>query len=139
MSFVRREPPEALTVQVIEPPKRGRRESPTERHHREWVEGLTQPYIPMLKETDMKRTEILDAAKEIITKDRHDTHGEAEDSFAQIAGAWSWYLSRPVTAFDVAQMMVLFKVARMKHNPLHQDSAVDACGYAALAGEIAQR
>lgn len=139
MSFVRREPPEALTVQVIEPPKRGRRESPTERHHREWAEGLAQPHTPMLKDTDMKRAEILDAAKEIITKDRHDTHGAAEDSFAQIAGAWSWYLSRPVTAFDVAQMMVLFKIARMKHNPRLVDNAVDQVGYSALAGEIAQR
>ena len=114
-------------------------ETPTARHHREWAEGLSNLPQQIHRSPVVNRSEILDAAKEIITKDRQNTHGDAEDSFAQIAGAWAWYLGRPLTAYDVAQMMVLFKVARMKHNPSHTDSAVDACGYAALAGEIAQR
>lgn len=90
----------------------------------------------------MNRTEILQTANEYITKDRAATHGEAEDSFAQIAAAWTWWLndrlSAPVTAYDVAMMMVLFKLARAKGNPQHIDSAIDGCGYLAIAGEIAQ-
>ena len=87
----------------------------------------------------MKRAEILDTAKEYVTKDRAATHGEAEDSFACIAKYWSVYTGKPISAYDVAVMMALFKVARMTGNPTHLDSAVDACGYAALAGEIAGR
>jgi hypothetical protein len=33
-------------------------------------------------------------------------------------------------------MMVLFKIARIKANPDHVDSYVDAAGYLAIAGEI---
>jgi hypothetical protein len=33
-------------------------------------------------------------------------------------------------------MMTLLKLARMKSNPAHIDSPVDAAAYAALAGEI---
>jgi hypothetical protein len=38
--------------------------------------------------------------------------------------------------FDVAMMMTLFKIARIKGNPDHIDSYIDAAGYLAIAGEI---
>lgn len=89
----------------------------------------------------MNRSDILDTAKTYITADRAATHGAAEDSFNAIAASWEVWLSirkpGPLNAFDVACMMTLFKLARMAGNPGHIDSAVDAAGYAALAGEIA--
>ena len=89
----------------------------------------------------MKRGDILDTAKTYVTKDRAATHGSAENSFHAIGGAWDWWDSvrkpGPYSAFDVACMMTLFKLARMAGNPGHADSAIDAVGYAALAGEIA--
>ena len=85
----------------------------------------------------MNRTEILDAARQAITVDRAATHGEAENTFGLIAAYWSAHLDCEVTAGDVAQLMVLFKVARMKANPGHADNYVDAVGYAAIAGELA--
>ncbi|WP_296223083.1 DUF6378 domain-containing protein, partial [uncultured Sphingomonas sp.] len=93
----------------------------------------------------MTRADILDAAKACITVDRAATHGAAEDSFAWIAGHWNWWLQdklepgASITLYDVAQMMVGFKQARAKGNPAHGDNHVDAAGYVALAGEIAQR
>lgn len=91
----------------------------------------------------MNRSEILDTAKEYVTRDRAATHGDAEDNFTQIAEVWTWWLSErlrdPVTAYDVAQMMSLFKKARAKANKAHLDNAIDDVGYSALAGEIAQR
>jgi hypothetical protein len=45
------------------------------------------------------------------------------------------YLERPLTARDVAWLMVLLKVAREIHAP-HEDNPVDVAGYAALAGEL---
>ena len=85
----------------------------------------------------MNRTDILDAARQAITVDRAATHGEAENTFGLIAAYWSAHLDCEVTAGDVAQLMVLFKVARMKANPGHADNYVDAVGYAAIAGELA--
>lgn len=90
----------------------------------------------------MNRTEILQTANEYITKDRAATHGRAEENFAQIAAVWTWWLnerlSAPVTAYDVAQMMSLFKKARSKGNRRHIDSAIDDAAYTAIAGEIGQ-
>ncbi len=84
----------------------------------------------------MNRQAILRAAEQAITVDRANTHGSAENNFGVIAAYWSAHLDCAVTAHDVGVMMTLFKLARMKANPRHDDNAVDACGYAALAGEI---
>ena len=84
----------------------------------------------------MNRTEILNKANEIICKDRQATHGEAENSFADIANLWSAYLHREINSRDVAMMMVMLKIVRYKKNPSHLDNAIDLCGYAAIAGEL---
>jgi hypothetical protein len=83
------------------------------------------------------RASVLHLAEQAITVDRAATHGKAEDSFGLIAAYWSAHLGTNVTAHDVGVMMGLFKAARIKGNPAHQDSYVDAAGYFALAAEIA--
>nr|DAK94186.1 MAG TPA: hypothetical protein [Caudoviricetes sp.] len=50
---------------------------------------------------------------------------------------WTAYTGNDISPVDVAQMMILLKVARAKGNPKHQDNWVDMAGYAACAGEIA--
>ncbi len=85
----------------------------------------------------MDRAEILDTAKAYVTKDRAATHGDAERNFETIAAMWSAYLGAPVEAHDVAAMMVLLKVSRVKSNPGHADNWVDGAGYFACGGEIA--
>lgn len=85
----------------------------------------------------MIRTEILTAANAHITKDRQATHGDAKNSFGLIAAYWTAHLDHAVTAQDVAVMMTLFKCARINGNPAHRDSYEDACGYLAIAGELA--
>lgn len=85
----------------------------------------------------MTRAEILAEASRIVTTDRNNQYGEPENLFGLIAAFWSTHLDHPVSAHDVAVMMGLMKCARMKANPQHTDSAVDACGYMAIAGEIA--
>jgi hypothetical protein len=85
----------------------------------------------------MKRSEILDTAKQYVNVDRAAAHGDAERNFSMIALFWSAHLDHPVTAADVAVMMTLMKLARIKANPAHLDSWVDGCGYLACGGEIA--
>ena len=86
---------------------------------------------------EMSRSLILDTAKEYVTKDRANTHGDAERNFGLIAAYWSAHLDANVTATDVAIMMTLMKLARAKANPAHADNWVDGCGYLACGGEIA--
>jgi hypothetical protein len=83
------------------------------------------------------RSEILDTAREYVTQDRAATHGDAERNFELIADYWSAHLDMNITASDVAVMMTLLKIARIRSNPRNGDNWVDACGYMACGGEIA--
>lgn len=82
------------------------------------------------------RAQILREAETVITKNRQDQYGNAEDCFGDIAALWTTYFRRTFTAHDVAMAMVLMKVARIKANPKHRDSTLDAIGYLALADEM---
>jgi hypothetical protein len=83
----------------------------------------------------MKRAEVLDVAKQCVTKDRAADHGEMEDNFRLIAKYWSAHLDCNVEPQDVGVMMALLKAARAKSNPFHHDNYVDAAGYMACAAE----
>ncbi len=85
------------------------------------------------------RGQVLDTAKEYVTKDRAADHGNMEDNFNTIAAYWSVHLGVTVDATDVAVMMTLLKAARIKSNPKHPDNWVDACGYMACGGEIVSK
>jgi len=85
----------------------------------------------------MLRSEILDTAKQYVNVDRAATHGDAERNFGVIASYWSAHLDVAISTADVAIMMTLMKLARIKANPAHVDSWVDGCGYLACGGEIA--
>lgn len=84
----------------------------------------------------MKKDEVLDTAKAYICGPREETYGSAADNFGRIARLWSVYLSAPVTASDVACMMILLKMSRLNTTPDHMDSWVDIAGYAACGGEV---
>lgn len=85
----------------------------------------------------MTRDETLAAARRIVSEDRQATHGGPEQSFATIADLWTAYLDHAIGPADVAAMMALLKIARLKANPKHADSWIDLAGYAACGAEVA--
>jgi hypothetical protein len=85
----------------------------------------------------MRASEVCHLAAELITGSRAEQHGEAKETHSNIAALWSAYLNRPITARDVALMMVLLKIARTKTNACNIDNFVDAAGYAGIAAELA--
>lgn len=88
----------------------------------------------------MNRSEFLKEAEQIICNDRSGQYGQPEDNFGKIAEYWTLYLNIQVTAKDVAIMMALFKVARIQTaKTFKADSWVDAIGYLACGGEIAEK
>jgi hypothetical protein len=87
---------------------------------------------------------ILREAADIVDGQRNKTHGARERSFQAIADFWNVYLEhsprRPVlSSIDVAQMMVLLKIARSLTGEPIADHFVDAAGYSGVAGELAAR
>lgn len=85
----------------------------------------------------MTRAEILDKAKDCVCGQREQDYGKPEDNFATIAALWSAYKGTEFSAEDVAVMMALMKIARIKTGTATDDCFVDLAGYAACGGEIA--
>ena len=83
-----------------------------------------------------RRGRVLFKASRIINGERQTEYGNPEDSFAVIAKYWSVYLGKPISASDVAMMMVLFKIAREQNGAGKEDNIIDACGYLALYGDM---
>jgi hypothetical protein len=93
----------------------------------------------------MKRDQVLDKAKSLISGDRQEDYGDAAQSFNDIAAGWNIIVSRaikqngkfaPLSPTHVALMMDWLKTTRLLNDTSHQDSWVDKAGYSALGAEI---
>lgn len=85
----------------------------------------------------MTRKECLEQAMGCVLRDRNNEYGKPENSFDLIADLWTAYTGHVFIGSDVAAMMALLKLARLKRNARHLDSAVDLAGYAACFAECA--
>lgn len=86
----------------------------------------------------MTRKEILAAAESCVCGDRDKQYGAPEDSFAAIADLWNAYILRKtrLSPKDVANMLILMKVARNLCGREKDDNWVDIAGYAACGAEV---
>ena len=72
-----------------------------------------------------------------MCKDRAEEHGDAHDNFATTAKYWNAHLGIDwIEPSDVAIMMAMLKMARLRQNIENKDNYVDVCGYMALGGEM---
>ena len=74
---------------------------------------------------------ILDKAATAVYGERAATYGHPRENFQRIADLFTAYLGRSVSVVDVANLMILVKVARLQESPNHEDSIVHIAGYAA--------
>jgi hypothetical protein len=73
----------------------------------------------------------------LVDEDRNDSYGPPEENLKRIAEMWSGYLDKPVTAQDVALMMVLVKISRSKAG-YARDNAVDGVAYFLIHDSMAR-
>jgi len=98
-----------------------------------WREEIENPHV-------MGRAAVLDTAKDYVTRDRAADHGDMEDNFRTIASYWNTHLGIDfIEPQDVAVMMTLLKIARIRQNEKHLDNWIDGCGYMACGGEIVSK
>jgi len=86
--------------------------------------------------------DMLRHAADVVSGDRAKDYGDITELHQRIADLWNYWLDSKfgkITAYDVAIMMVLLKVARLMHAPGHSDSHVDIAGYASIAEEISRK
>lgn len=89
----------------------------------------------------MKKEEFLDKAKECVCGQREKDYGPMKRNFQMIADLWNAYLlpddlTHTITSTDVAMMMALLKIARIKNGEGTEDGFIDLAGYAACGGEL---
>lgn len=84
----------------------------------------------------MNRIEILENAIKSVNGSRTQDYGTPENNFRTIAELWYIYSGYHFTCEDVAIMMALLKIARIRNGGGSGDSYVDLAGYAACAGEL---
>ena len=84
------------------------------------------------------RGDVLDTAKDYITKDRAQEHGNLEGNFKRIADYWNTLLGLIdfIKPEDVGVMMSLLKIARIHSNSKNIDNYIDSAGYIACSAEL---
>ncbi len=71
-----------------------------------------------------------------VVSERRVAYGDPALSMAAIAARWSVTLATPVSAAQVVLCLIDLKLARLAHDPSHQDSILDVAGYAAVLREV---
>ena len=93
----------------------------------------------------MNTTDILKKTEKLVSESRHDKHGDKVINHENISRLWTSYLQNKfklnlvILPEDVACLMTLLKLARTQAGKFNLDDYIDACGYAAIAGEIANK
>ena len=92
--------------------------------------------------------EIAETAAKLVGGDRQATHGDKSINFRNTAEMWNAilaakmrqggadYLPIWLDAYDVANMLEAFKIARRYSGKFNLDDHIDGAGYAACSGEI---
>jgi len=81
------------------------------------------------------REDVLTEAITATTQERNNQYGPPHQDFSRTATMWSAYLGRPMSAHDVAAMMIMIKLSRIAWTPEDIDHWVDIAGYAACGYE----
>lgn len=82
--------------------------------------------------------QIAQTAQSLIVGQRQEDYGPPVVNFQRIANYWNVHMETTIfTPRKVAELMLLLKMARTVNSPT-DDSYIDAVGYAAIAGELAE-
>jgi len=106
----------------------------------EWIDGELSPIAagPQWSSTAPgHRAKLLREAEQLVTGDRNAQYGDPRQDFRRTATMWSAYLGADVRPHDVAALMSLLKLSRIRWSPTKEDSWVDLAGYAACGWDCA--
>lgn len=86
------------------------------------------------------RTDTLHKAEQLINGDRNNQYGPPDQDFGRTAQLWTTYLEgrTHLQPHDVAAMMILLKISRIRWSPEKHDHWIDIAGYAACGHDAYQ-
>ena len=80
---------------------------------------------------------MLAEAASLVDGDRNAQYGDPRQDFQRTAVMWGAYLGVDIEPHDVAALMAILKVSRIRWSPGKRDSWVDLAGYAACGWHCA--
>jgi hypothetical protein len=81
---------------------------------------------------------LLAGAAAAVNGQRNEQYAEPIVDFSRTAGMWNAYLGvETISAYDVAALMILVKMSRIRNTPEAEDSWMDVAGYAACGWDVA--
>lgn len=83
------------------------------------------------------RADMLREAEQLVDGDRNNQYGDPRQDFQRTAAMWSAYLGVEIAPHDVAALMAMLKISRIRWSPGKRDSWVDLAGYAACGWHCA--
>lgn len=100
----------------------------------EWCSDCPNWVMDTRESDTIKEKPMLHQAHDLINGQRQKDYGDKLTNFSQIAmmvnGVIATKLQVPLTAEDIALIMMCVKMARLAKSPDHYDSIVDIAGYA---------
>lgn len=85
---------------------------------------------------------VLDRAKRLVDGARQQDYGHPKIDFSRTANLWTAWLGErlndELTAEDIALLMILLKVSRLRQTPSHYDSITDVAGYARCLQKVTE-
>lgn len=85
------------------------------------------------------RASILSEAERLVNGDRNIDYGDPIDDFRRTGKMWSAYLGVDVEPHDVAALMGMLKLSRIRWSPEKRDHWADLAGYAACGYDCSVR
>lgn len=79
---------------------------------------------------------VLTTAAEAVSGAKAEEHGSISATFSVAADLWSSWLNVRIEPHEVAVLMALYKLARMRVKPDNPDNYLDSAAYAAIAAEL---
>lgn len=96
--------------------------------------GIPKAY-PTVTECN-PRTDLLHTAEQYVNGDRNVQYGDPIEDFRRTAALMSAYLGVEVAPHDVAVLIALVKVSRIRWSPDKKDHWADLAGYAACGWDV---
>ena len=89
----------------------------------------------------MKAVNVCQRAATLVGGERAEAYGDMHANMQRVAEMWSSYLGVEgvIRGTDVAVMMAILKICRIRTGSHQQDNFIDLVGYGAIAGELAER
>lgn len=99
----------------------------------EWCDEVSADMAALDDPPPSPRRVMLDEAANLVDGDRNVSYGDPSADFRRTASLWSTYLDgkTELDPHDVAALMALLKLSRIRWSPEKRDSWVDLAGYAA--------